>query len=137
LTDEAQTLVIAGSETVAWAMTVATYHLISNPHLLKELKTELAGAIPDPDVSTSQTALEQLPYLTGVVKEALRLSYGVSTRLQRVSYEDLTFEDWIIPARTPVGMTSTLIHHDESIFPKSKEFQPEARSVLGVVSEGQ
>jgi len=91
LTDEAQTLVIAGSETVAWAMTVATYHLISNPHLLKELKTELAGAIPDPDVSTSQTTLEQLPYLTDVVKEAPRLSYGVSTRLQRVSNEDLPF----------------------------------------------
>jgi len=125
LTDEAQTIVIAGSETVAWAMTVATYHLLSNPHLMRKLKTELAEAIPDPDVSTSQTTLEQLPYLTGVVKEALRLSYGVCTRLQRVPYEDLSFEDWIIPAGTPVGMTSTLIHHDESIFPNSKEFQPE------------
>ena len=106
-------------------MTVATYHLLSKPELLRKLKTELVESIPDPNVLTPQTRLEQLPYLTGVVKEALRLSYGVCTRLPRVPYEDVAFEDWIIPTGTPVGMTSTLIHHDESIFPNSREFQPE------------
>lgn len=58
LTDEAQTLVIAGSETVAWPMAVATYHLLSNHPLLRKLKTELSVAIPDPDMSTLQTILE-------------------------------------------------------------------------------
>lgn len=124
LTDEARTIVIAGSETVAWTLTVAGYHLLSNPQILRTLKTELAKAIPDPDVSTSRTTLEQLPYLNAVVKEALRLSYGVCTRLQRVPHEPLPFQDWIISAGAPVGMTSTLLH-DESVFPNSKEFKPE------------
>lgn len=125
MTDEARTIVNAGSETVAWALTVATYYLLSNPQILKTLKTELHEAIPDPENSTSQAALEQLPYLTAVIKEALRLSYGVTSRLPRVPHEPLQFEDWVIPAGTPVSMTTTLLHHDESIFPNSKEFQPE------------
>ena len=33
--------------------------------------------------------------------------------------------DWVIPPGTPVSMTSALIHHDESIFPESYDFQPE------------
>ncbi len=76
-----------------------------------------------------QAILENLPYLTGVIKEGLRLSYGVSTRLQRIPLEPLTFgdghRDWIIPAGTPVGMTSVLINQDESIFPDWREFKPE------------
>jgi cytochrome P450 len=61
LIDEAQTIVVAGSETVAWALTVATYHLLSNPKTLRKLKTKLAAVIPDPDFSSCQTTLEQLP----------------------------------------------------------------------------
>jgi cytochrome P450 len=125
LGDEARTIVNAGSETVAWTLTVAVYHLLANPQILRHLKTELAEAILDPEASTSLTALEQLPYLVALVKEALRLSYGVASRLARVPHEPLQFENWVIPAGTPVSMTSPLLHHDESIFPDSKEFKPE------------
>jgi cytochrome P450 len=34
-------------------------------------------------------------------------------------------KDWLIPPGTPVGMTSVLVHHDESIFPDSRKFLPE------------
>jgi cytochrome P450 len=66
-----------------------------------------------------------------VIKEGLRLGCGVSSRLQRIPHEPLLFpdftkhRDWIIPAGTPVSMTSMLVHHDESIFPNSEKFQPE------------
>ena len=66
------------------------------------------------------------------MQEALRLSYGVASRLQRVSPDKhLLFVDtsngkeWRVPAGTPVGMTSTLIHQDESIFINAKSFIPE------------
>lgn len=129
LTDLALNIIGAGQETVAWILTVITCHLLSNPTVLRKLKTELAAAITDPGISTPETTLENLPYLTGVIKEGLRLGYGVSTRLQRIPHEPLIFSsggrDWVIPAGTPVGMTSVLMHHDESIFPHSKEFKPE------------
>jgi cytochrome P450 len=42
-----------------------------------------------------------------------------------VAFEDLRFENWVIPGGPPVSITSALLHHDESIFPKSREFQQE------------
>ncbi len=126
-------MVGAGTLTTSWALSVATYHLIACPHVLTKLKAELTSAIPNPDVSVPVEVLEKLPYLVAVVQEAIRLSYGVASRLQRVSPEKpMLFPDrsgsgkeWIIPPNTPVGMTSTLIHHDESIFPNADSFIPE------------
>ena len=74
--------------------------------------------------------LEQLPFLTGVVQEGIRLSHAVTHRLQRICPDEtLVFndgkQDWRIPSGTPVSMTSNLIHHNESIFPNSTTFRPE------------
>lgn len=132
LTDEANTIIGAGQETVAWILTVVVTHLLCNPAALRKLKTELLAAIPDPNVSTPEATLANLPYLTGVIKEGLRLGHGVSSRLQRVPHEPLLFPGdgkgspaWTIPPWTPVSMTIMLVHSDESIFPSPKEFLPE------------
>lgn len=37
----------------------------------------------------------------------------------------MIYKSRVIPPGTPVGMTSVLMHHDESIFPDSKSFLPE------------
>ena len=131
LSHEARLIVGAGTITTSWALCVAIFHLLETPRILLKLKKELQSAIPDPHAQTPLPTLENLPYLTGVIKEALRLSYGVPSRLQRISPEKpLTFTErsgktWVIPKGTPVGMTSVLMHHDESIFPESFEFRPE------------
>lgn len=133
LREEAFQLVGAGIITTAWTLSVATFHLLANPRILRKLKEDLTSAIPDPSVSVPLEVLEGLPYLVAIVQEALRLSYGVSSRLQRVSPDKpLIFFDrlgggkeWVIPPGTPVSMTSTLIHHDESIFPNPRSFNPE------------
>jgi cytochrome P450 len=129
LTDEADTIIAAGQETLSLVLTYISYHLLSNPTVMRSLKEELAEAIPDVDVAPLQATLMNLPYLTGVIKEGLRLGYGLSGRLQRVPLEPLPFSapdrEWLIPPGTPVSMTSVLMHHDESIFPNSYEFQPE------------
>jgi cytochrome P450 len=130
LWQDGQVTVAAGTLTTAWALSIATFHLISQPAVLRKLKAELARAIPDPESRPSLAALEQLPYLTGVVQECLRLSYGVSMRLPRICPDEtLIFsdgsKDWAIPPGTPISMTSTLIHHNESIFPNSHSFLPE------------
>ena len=122
--------VIAGTLTTAWALSVITYHLLTVPAVLRKLKAELATAIPDPSKSVPLSALEQLPYLTACIQEGLRLSCGVSSRLQRIAPdEDLIFNDgkktWTIPRGTPVGMTSTIMHYDPNIFPSPTSFRPE------------
>lgn len=70
--------------------------------------------------------LEQLPYLTAVITEALRIGYGVSHRLQRLFPNTvLQYKDYAIPTMTPVSMTTVLIHDDPSLFPDPRTFKPE------------
>ena len=119
--------------TTAWALCVASYHLLSCPEILTKLKTEFRSAVPNPDAQPiSLAVLEKCQYLVGVVQEALRLSYGTSARLQRISpdkemifHDQTSKKDWVIPPGTPVSMASVLVHQDPSIFPDPHSFRPE------------
>ncbi|KAL2824429.1 cytochrome P450 [Aspergillus cavernicola] len=122
LAQEMQVLVSAGAETTAKAMSYMLFYLHHEPELLTKLKEELAPLGDDP----SLVQLEQLPYLTSIMLEGLRLSYGVTARLPRIApYNALKYKDWTIPPGTPISMSCLLMHHDESIFPDSYRFNPE------------
>lgn len=134
LTEEAQVLVMAGTLTTASTLELMVFWLLKQPATLQKLKNELRAVMPSvTDVgNVPLAALEALPYLTAVIKEGLRLGYGVSTRLQRIDPDNpVTFTDettgkeWIIPPKTSVGMTSVQLHHNEENFPDSKRFIPE------------
>ena len=126
-------IVGAGTSTSAWTLSVATYYLLATPRILTTLKAELKAAIPDPNASVPIEVLEKLPYLIAIVQEALRLGDGAASRLQRISPEKpMLFIDrsgsgkeWLIPAQTPVAISSFFVHHDESIFPDAESFIPE------------
>jgi cytochrome P450 len=126
IVEEGQTVVGAGTITTAHMLKLTSYHLIANPEILQKLQAELASAASDHGTPIPLKQLEQLPYLKAVVNEGFRLAYGVSSRLQRVSPDaPLTFRQWTIPAGTPVGMTSVLIHDNPDIFPSPHDFNPE------------
>jgi cytochrome P450 len=126
LGDEAQLMIGAWLETVSWALTTTSFHLINNPQILSTLRTELEEAIPDPAVMPNSIYLEKLPYLTACIQEGIRLGYGVSSRNPRISPNKPTkYRDWNIPAGTPVSMTIIDVHHDENIYPDSRSFIPE------------
>lgn len=77
-------------------MSLITYHVLSNPEIKAKLQNELREARKNGRPTLSQ--LEQLPYLSAVVSEGLRLSFGLSTRLQRVSPDQaLVYKQWTIP----------------------------------------
>jgi cytochrome P450 len=63
LADEAMVLLIAGMETTAQTLTALTYHLLTNPPILRRLKIELELAIPDPSQLPTAAKLDNLPYL--------------------------------------------------------------------------
>ncbi|KAI1258580.1 putative cytochrome P450 [Xylariaceae sp. FL1019] len=123
---EAQQLIGAGLETVSWAMTTAVFHLLNNPAILEKLRTELEEAIPDPADIPDSLYLERLPYLSGCIKEGIRLSTGVSVRLPRISREKpMKYKDWVIPAGTPVSMTTLDVLYDDDVYPNPNVFVPE------------
>ncbi|KAH0555914.1 hypothetical protein GP486_006142 [Trichoglossum hirsutum] len=126
LAEEGQTVVGAGILTTAHMLKLTSFHILANIEVLKKLKAELASVQPNAAIPIPLRKLEQLPYLTGIVNEGLRMSYGASSRLARISPDaPLTFHSWSIPAGTPVSMTSVLIHDNPTIFPSPSTFSPE------------
>lgn len=70
--------------------------------------------------------LEALPYLSAIINEGIRFTYGVSHSLQRIApNEVLQYQGWAIPESTPIGMRSLLANHEEAVFPDSYAFRPE------------
>ncbi len=63
LTADAVFLLIAGTDTTAHNLIVATYYTLTNPSILAKLKSELREAMPDRDSSLDWATLEQIPYL--------------------------------------------------------------------------
>ena len=125
LTDEAFTILSAAADTTGHAMTITTYYIVSNPDVYRKLTAELKSAFPDPTAQLNYLTLEKLPYLTAVIKEGLRLSFGVPGRLPRVIEKDgAVFNGYSVPRGTIVGMSSWLMHRDPNIFSNPEEFEP-------------
>ena len=126
LVTEAQAAVGAGTVTTAHTLSILIYHILSNPEILARIRSEIKTTLPDVQTKPKWQQLEQLPYLTAVITEGLRLSYGASHRLQRVFPDTaLQYKNWTIPPGTPIGMTSVLMHNNPTIFPDPKIFNPE------------
>ena len=70
LKDEAVSIIGAGIASAEWTSTLACFHIISDPKILRRLKLELTAAIPDPQNSVSLTEMEKLPYLMACVEES-------------------------------------------------------------------
>lgn len=125
LVEEARLVIGAGTVTTANNLKVISFHLVNNASILQKLLAELVTAFPEPAKPPTLPELERLPYLSAIVNEGLRLA-GSSHRFQRVAPDRaLYYNGHVIPAGTPVSMTTTLTHHNPSIFPSPQAFIPE------------
>jgi cytochrome P450 len=134
LWQDGQVTIIAGTLTTASALSYVLFSLLTQPDVLYRLKKELKDAIPDPAHLPPLAAIEQLPYLSACIKEGLRLSNGVSCRLQRIDPDNpIVFTDrmrnkgkqYVLPSGTPLSMTGMLIHMDSTYFPDPLAFNPD------------
>ncbi|KAL1680777.1 cytochrome P450 [Schizophyllum commune] len=126
LLDEALSLQIAGSHTVAAACYVGCFHVLNDVRIRPRLVSELMDAIPDIADVVHFEVVEKLPYLTAVIKEALRLSHGiVSPMLRTVNADGVELDGMAVPRGTTVAMGNTFVHLDPQIFPNPETFDPE------------
>ena len=126
LRGQLEELIGGGTEPTAHALRIITYHLSTSPRILAKLRAELDGLETSSSHTTNLQDLKSLSYLTAVIQEGLRLSYGVATRIPRIAPDRiLEYGMWKIPLGTPVSMTPALLWHDEAVFPDSKTFSPE------------
>jgi len=129
LTQEAFTLLGAGTETTGNTLTLTTFYLLADIARLEHLKRELREAKEPREAAGSLLRyqdLQKLPYLTAVITEGLRISSSVPNRLPRVNHRSpISYESFSIPAGTSISMSTRDVHLDESIFEDAHKFKPE------------
>ncbi|TVY83002.1 Cyrochrome P450 monooxygenase, partial [Lachnellula suecica] len=126
LRDEAFSLITAGSGTSAYVLKVLSYHIATNAQVQRKLLQELKTVTPQVSSHVDLQTLENLPYLTAVIREGLRMSHPVTHRNSRTFPErTLIYGGKLIPAGTTISMTPLLIHENERIFPDATTFKPE------------
>lgn len=116
----------ADFETTARALQLIFFHVYSNAKILRRLRADLTSAGAGPKHSLDLKTLEQLPSLTAILMEGLRLSPAIATQMARVSpSRDIFYNQWRVSAGTGIGMTLVLMQTDESLYPEPKQFNPD------------
>jgi cytochrome P450 len=118
--DHVLTLLLAGHETTASALTW-TLHLIGrHPGVQQRLRAEvgvLGGRAPEPG------RLAALPYTRAVISEAIRL-YPPAWIIGRTLTADRELAGWRLPAGSVAAVSPLLLHHDPRWYPDPEAFDP-------------
>lgn len=96
LSANAEILVLAGSETTATLLSGCTYLLLTNPDKMEKLKHEVRSTFASESEITA-SSVNSLPYMLGVLNEALRLYPPVTSSLVRVAPPggDMVADHWV------------------------------------------
>jgi cytochrome P450 len=127
LRDELVTLLVAGHETTATALTWAMRWLLAGgdaPELLRDLGGELRALGPDP----TPAAIARCELLDATVREALRL-VPVIPLVGRVLATDRRVGDWDLPKGTIAVCSIYLAQRRPEAYPNPDRFDP--RRFLG------
>lgn len=121
LHDEIVTLLLAGHETTASAIVWMLYWIHYLPEVQQKLRAELDDLGPEPD----PMAIAQLPYLTAVCQEALRIYPITPTTFIRRLREPMTLAGYHFKAGTALMPATYIIHQRPDLYPEPKRFRPE------------
>jgi cytochrome P450 len=119
--DQVLTLLLAGHETTASALTWTLYLLARHPGVQRRLRAEvsaLGGQPPAPD------RLPTLRYTRAVISEAVRL-YPPAWIIGRTLTKGLELAGRPLTAGTVVAVSPLLLHHDRRWFPDPERFDPD------------
>ena len=122
LRDEAMTIVLAGHETTALALTWSWYLLSAHPASLQRLAAELDGVLAGRPPTLAD--LPQLRYAEAVILEAMRL-YPPIFGIGRESIAECELGGYVVPAGTSVYVAPWVIQRDPRFFEKPDAFRPE------------
>jgi len=122
LRDEIATLLLAGHDTTAYALTWTLYLLGRNPtaheRAIEEIRSVLGDELP------TAADLDDLPFLAQVVHESLRL-YPPSWGLARVPVRDDQVGGHTLPAGAMVLMSPYVLHRHWAYWKDPEAFRPE------------
>ena len=120
LLDECRTLLMAGHETSATALTWALYYCMSNLDIKAKLLTEISTLEPNSPIED----IIKLPYLTAVCEEALRI-HPIVPIVIRTLDKAFEFRGMSLKQGNSIALSITLLHSDPTVWEQPELFNPE------------
>ena len=121
LQDELMTMLFAGHETTATALTWALYWI----HKLPVVKDKLLQELDSQRNDTEPLAIASFPYLTAVCNETLRIYPVAPITFIRNSKISVEIAEQQFPPETCLVPCIYLVHRREDLYPEAEKFQPE------------
>ncbi|OQV04950.1 hypothetical protein CLAIMM_09760 [Cladophialophora immunda] len=127
LSDEAVSLVIAGSDTTSVCLTYAFYYLLTNREAYSKLQKEVDSLWDGVGLLQSKSLVpSRAPFIDGVINEALRLAEPDPNGNQRSTPPGgFMVNGEYIPEGTQMSVHKWSIHRSEKHFTRGDEFIPE------------
>ena len=120
LKDQMMTLLVAGHDTTATALSWAFYWV----HKLPEVKQKLLAELDSFD-DGDPLAISRLPYLTAVCNETLRIYPVAIAAFARIARTPVEVMGQKLEPDSMVVPSLYLTHHREDLYPEPKKFKPE------------
>ncbi len=122
LRDELVTMLVAGRETTATALSWAFHHLIEHPSVQRAVHEELDRVMGGGPIDPERSG--ELVYLDALIKETLRV-IPVIAAVGRVLQRPATIGGLEVPAGVLVSPSIFLTHMSPAIYPRPERFEPE------------
>ena len=124
--DELITLLVAGHETTATALSWVTYRLMENPEALAKAQTELTAVMGNVTASGGPSAeqIAELKYLDAVIKETARLNPILPT-VARYLEAPARIGGHDLPAGCVASPCVYLTHRRPDLWPEPEAFRPD------------
>jgi cytochrome P450 len=119
--DEALTILLAGHETTANALTWAFYLLQRNPRVEAALHAHLDDVLGDRDPDFDD--VPQLAYVRAVFAEAMRL-YPPAWITSRTAIADVEIAGQLVPRGSQAIVSQYVMHRDARYWPQPERFDP-------------
>jgi cytochrome P450 len=120
--DESMTLLLAGHETTANALSWTWYLLSQAPEVERRLHDELDRVLEGR--RPTLVDVPRLPLVERIVAESMRL-YPPAWMVGRRAIADYTIGDYVVPGRSMIVMSPYVIHRDARFFAEPERFVPD------------
>lgn len=121
LRDELLTLLFAGHETTATTLAWAFYQIHQQPEVREKLLQELDSL----GENSSPMKIAELPYLTAVCQETLRMYPVIPVLFPRITKSPVKLGGHSFEKETTLMPSIYLVHYREDLYPNAQQFKPE------------
>jgi cytochrome P450 family 110 len=121
LRDELITILFAGHETTATTIAWAFYQI----HQRLDVREKLLQELDSLGANSPPMKHAQLPYLTAVCQETLRMYPVIPTIFPRITKSPVKIAGYLFDAETTLLPSMYLVHYREDLYPQAQQFEPE------------